>query len=258
MDLSLLTVSTVIAFLLVLIRISGLMVSSPLLSQNSIPPQAKVGLSFTIALILFPLHTSKLVIPTDLIQFTVMAAQEFIIGLMIGFVATLLFTALQMAGEFVSMQMGLSISSALDPISGVNMPAFGQIYYYLALLLFLSLNIHHALILAVDKSFQSVPLGGFIGHHGMMAERFITLTGDMFTVALMVGLPVMGILLVTESCLGFMAKVMPQMNIFMVGLPLKVLIGIVAFGLSLPYVGNLLGDQYAQLVQHVFGLYKGA
>ena len=254
MDLSLLTVPTIVAFLLVLIRISGMLVTAPILSQRSIPAQAKIGLAFTVSLILFPLHASHLVIPTDLIQFAVIAGQELILGLMLGFVATLVFTSLQMAGEYISMQMGLSISSVLDLVSGTQVPALGQLYFYMAVLLFLSLNIHHALILGVEKSFSKIPVGEFVTSGGVMAERFITLTGDMFTLALMIALPVMGILLVTEVCLGFMAKVMPQMNIFMVGLPMKVGVGLVIFGVSLPYVANLMGKEYSKLVQHLYGL----
>lgn len=255
MDLSLLTVPTVVAFLLVLTRVSGLLVASPLLSLREIPAQVKIGMAFTMALILFPIHSARLVVPQNLIQMAVMLAQELITGMLIGFVATLVFTGIQMAGEFIAMQMGLSISSILDPISGAQMPAFGQLYFYLAALLFLSLNVHHALIIGLDKSFAAVPLGTFYGNMGQLAERFTALTGQMLVLAVVVSLPVMGILLVTEVCLGFMAKVMPQMNIFMVGLPLKVGVGIVVFGASLPYVANLLGNEYAAMVQHIYHLY---
>ena len=260
MDLSLLTVNTVIAFLLVLFRISGMMLSAPLFSLRNIPSQAKLGMSLGFALILFPLHATQLVVPKDLIQFSLMAIQETIIGLLLGYTVNLIFMALQMAGEYVSMQMGLSVASMLDPVTQTQSPIVGQFFFYFAALLFLTLNIHHGLIVGLDHSFNSIPLGHFIGEGqltgGVMAERFIKLTSDMFLMSLMVGAPLMGLLLTTEIALSFVAKVMPQMNVFMVAMPLKVLIGLLAILVGLPYLGTLLGDHYAHLVQVLLGLYK--
>lgn len=260
MDLSLLTVNTVIAFLLILFRVSGMMLSAPIFSMQNIPAQAKIGLALAFSLILFPLHTANLVVPKDLIQFAGMAIQETVIGLLLGYVVTLIFMALQMAGEYVSMQMGLSAANLLDPVTHTQSPIVGQFFFYFAALIFLSLNIHHGLIAGLDRSFNFIPLGHFIGEGhltgGLMAERFIKLTSDMFIMSLMVGAPLMGLLLVTEISLGFVAKVMPQMNVFMVAMPLKVLIGLLAILIGLPYLSTLLGDHYAHLVQVLLGLYK--
>ncbi len=255
MDLSLLTVQTVIAFLLILFRISGMIVSAPLLNNPSIPAQSKIGMALALSLILFPLHSNNLVVPTDLIQFTVLGFQEIVLGLLLGFAANLVFISLQMAGEFISVQMGLSISSALDPITGTQTPTIGQLFLYFAILIFLTLNIHHALILGVHHSFEWVPLGNFLSHGGLMTERFVRLSSEMFILALMVGVPVMGIMLLTEVALGFMAKVMPQMNIFMVGLPLKVAVGLLTILVCMPYLAELLGNRYADLVQQLTRLY---
>lgn len=257
MDLSLLTTSTVITFLLILFRIGGMMVSAPLFSMPSIPPQVKIGLSFAMALIFMPFHSADFVVPTNLVQFAVIGVQEVAIGILLGFAASLIFSAIQMAGEFISIQMGLSVATVLDPITHTQAPLMGQLYFYFALLVFLSLNAHHALILGIDRSFAWIPLGDFITNGGLMTERMLVMARDMFVIALLVGLPVMGLLLITEAALCFVAKVMPQMNIFMVGMPLKVGVGLLAIMLSLPYFGDFLGDQYADLVQRLLALYKG-
>lgn len=260
MDLSLLTMNTIIAFLLVLCRMAGMLVSAPLFNMRSVPPQAKVGLAVATALILFPLHSATLVVPKDLIQFSILAIQESIIGLLIGFTANLVFMGLQMAGEYISMQMGLSSANILDPVTQTQSAMIGQFFFYMGAFLFLSLNIHHALILGVHRSFESIPLGQFIGigklTGGLMAERMIRLSGDMFIVTLMVGVPLMGILLVSEIAIGFVAKVMPQMNAFMVAIPLKVALALVLILLCLPYLSMTLGEQYAHLTQVLMGLYK--
>ena len=186
MDLSLLTTQTVITFLLILFRISGMLLTAPLLNMNSIPQPVKIGLSFSLALVLFPFHSANFVVPGDLIQFAVIGAQEIILGMLLGFAANLIFVAIQMAGEFISVQMGMSMSSALDPVSGTNVPTLGQVYFYFALLIFLSLNAHHSLLLGINYSFSSIPLGEFIADGGAMAQRFIQLATEMFMLALMV------------------------------------------------------------------------
>jgi flagellar biosynthetic protein FliR len=180
-----------------------------------------------------------------------------ILGMMIGLVAELVFAAVRMSGEYLAVQMGLSISGTLDPITGIQTPLVGQIFFIFAFFIFLNMNIHHALIVAVDKSFHWIPLGQGITEMGRLAERFIALSGDMFVLALLVGLPVMGVLLATEAAMAFIAKVMPQMNIFIVGLPLKSFIGLLVIFATMPLLADLLSDQYSLLVQHLMGLYRG-
>lgn len=260
MDLSVLTVNTTIAFLLVLFRISGMMLSAPLFNMRNIPSMVKIGMAFTIALILFPLHSAHLVIPKDLIQFSIIAMQETIIGLLLGFTANLTFMALQMAGEFISMQMGLSVAHVLDPITQNQSPLVGQFFFYFAVMVFLGLNVHHALIAGIDRSFTAIPLGHFIGEGhltaSVMVERFIYLGSGLFLMAMTVGVPVMSILLVSEISIAFVAKVMPQMNVFMVAMPVKLALGLMTIMLSLPYLSGVLGEQYAKLVQILLHLYK--
>ncbi|MEM0951245.1 MAG: flagellar biosynthetic protein FliR [Cyanobacteria bacterium P01_H01_bin.74] len=256
-----LTINNLIAFALVLSRASGILVSTPLLNFRSIPQTHKVGLAVVFSLILFPLYGQSIKIPTDLFAFGALVFQEVAIGLLLGYVVNLVFSAIQMAAEYISLQMGLSIASIMDPITQTQSPVIGQIFFYFAAFTFLSLNIHHGLFLAIDRSFEWIPLGQFFGQAdilsaGGLTERMIVLASDIFVMALLVGVPVMGVLLCGEVALGFVAKVMPQMNIFMVAIPLKVGVGFILLLISLPYFGNLLAERYAQLVQVLLGLYK--
>ena len=255
---NLLTIPAMLTFVLILIRVSGIFVSAPLLSGRGIPGRVKIAISVGMALILYPLHvkTPGFVVPTDLLGFTVVGFQELVIGLLIGYAAELLFTGIRMSGEYLAVQMGLSISSVLDPVSGTQTAVLGQFYFLFAFILFLILNVHHALIAGLEKSFYWIPLGQGITNWAVLAEKFMMLTADMFKVSLLVGLPVMGVLLVTEISMAFMAKVMPQMNIFIVGLPLKAVIGMLVVMATLPFMVGFLSDQYTELVQHVLGLYK--
>jgi flagellar biosynthetic protein FliR len=258
MDLNFLATGTVLTFMLIITRISGLMMSAPIFTTRGIPMQTKVGFAICVAMILFPIQAYDLAyhVPQDLPQFIWLAATEFSIGLMLGFACSLIISGIQLAGEFVAIQMGLSLSSALDPISGITMPTMGQIYYYLALLVFLNLNVHHALLLALGKSFAFIPLGTMIPNINHIAERFLALGSEMFILAVLVALPVMGVLFVTEIATALVAKVMPQMNVFMVFLPAKSTIGLLVLMVSLPLTSQVLGDHYADLIQQMMTLFR--
>ena len=261
MDVSLLNVNSILAFLLIVFRISGMILAAPLLGMRNIPMQTKVGFAFAFALILFPLHaTHALPQSKDLIQFAAVVFQEVAIGLLLGFTANLTFMALQMAGEFMSTQMGLSVAHVLDPVTQSQSPLIGQFFFYFAALLFLSLNVHHALIAGIDRSFTWIPLGHFIGEGhltaSVMVQRCIHLCSELFVLAMTAGIPITGLLLVMEITLAFVAKVMPQMNVFMVAMPLKVLFGLLIILMALPAFAQVLGDHYAHLIQVLLNLYK--
>lgn len=261
MDLNLLTVGVVVTFLLILTRLGGMLASSPLFSGQGIPMQIKIAIAMGLAITLFPLHAGAKGYqpPTDLIQLALLLAQEFAIGVCIGLAADLIFVAIRMAGEFMGFQMGLTISNLLDPQSGTVMPMMGQLLYLFAFMAFLSLNIHHGLIVAVDRSFAWLPLGqgGLLMQRlDLLFERFVHLGGEMFGLAVALALPVIGILFIAEIALAFVAKVMPQMNIFMVALPLKVAMGLLLIALSAPFFSEYLAGQYAQMIQHLLGLYQ--
>ena len=218
MDLSWLSIPAILAFVLLLTRMSGLFATSPFFSNIGVPSRIKVGLAVGMSLLLYPLHAEQAQsLPMTLPAFTFIAAQEFVIGLLIGFVADLVLVSVRMSGGYLAVQMGLSVAEVLDPLTGTRSPVLGQFYFIYAFFLFLSLNMHHVLIAAVDRSFHWIPLGQGITNVGLLTERMIALSGDLFLVALMVALPVMGVLLVTETAMAFVAKVMPQMNIFYCG-----------------------------------------
>jgi flagellar biosynthesis protein FliR len=257
---SMLNEHTILAYLLILCRLAGMIVGSPIFNMHNIPPQSKVGFAAVFAFILYPLHSAHPPVTHDVFQFAALVLQETIIGLLIGFIANLTFMGVQMAGELMSMQMGLSAAQMLNPVTGTQNAQVGQFFFYFATIVFFGLNIHHALIAAVDRSFTWLPLGHFIGEGhltaSVMTQRCIHLTSEVFLLALTTGIPVMSVLLVTEVATGFVAKVMPQMNVFMVAIPIKLMLGLLIMIMALPAFADVLGDQYAHLVQILLHLYK--
>ena len=258
MDLSLITVPTVITFFLMLFRVSGMFLAMPVFSGTGIPQQVKIGLSIGVLLVLFPFYATakSYVVPKDVIQFTVLAIQELGIGFLIGFAADLLFAGVRMAGEYLSVQMGISVANVLDPQTGTQIPILSQVYAMTATILFLNLNIHHGLIVALNRSFQLIPLGHPWPSMELITTRYLDLSAHIFLVAFYLGIPVLGVLFVTEVGLAFVAKVNPQMNIFMVALPLKVILGLSLMASAMPFTLDFLSKQYAALIQQVVVLYK--
>ncbi|MEZ4574246.1 MAG: flagellar biosynthetic protein FliR [Vampirovibrionales bacterium] len=259
MDLSALTPSTILVFLLMLIRISGLILATPLFSQTQIPMQVKVGFMATLTLILYPIYKpAQAVVATDLWQVALLGIQELVIGLIIGFLVRLVFNAVEMAGTLVSQQMGLAMAQSFNPFSQNQSAGMGQLYFILAATLFLTLNVHHTVIVALAKSFELVPLvdGAALIQTNILIERLLVMGSTMFITALLLAFPVFGILITLEVALAYTAKVMPQMNMFIVSLPFKIWIGLVLMLITMPFVMELVGHQFGDLATVLPKLYQ--
>lgn len=224
----LLSPKNLILFMVIFTRMGGLMVSAPLFSTFPIPPQLKAWFIATVTFVIFPFIMAKshFLMPTSTSELFVILLKEFMIGYIIGFLANLIFIGIEMTAEIISIQMGVSMAQALDPASGEHTPVIAQAYSFLAAMVFIGINAHQQLFSAVYKSFQTIPIGyGFL-LNGTMVKQILFMSGQMFTIAISVALPIFGVLLITDVLLGFIAKMMPQMNIFMVGMPLKIYVGL--------------------------------
>jgi flagellar biosynthetic protein FliR len=244
----------IVAYVLVLVRVSGMLVAAPWFNQQEIPTRFKAGLAFILALVLL-LGTvgignlSQLAALTSLPLLAAAAVQELAIGILLGLAVHWVTLAFQVSGELVSVQMGLSMATALDPASGGATPITAKLLAMLAVVLLLAENVHHALIKALAVSLQQVPLAQpwLLGHLGDLAALMIGWLGGLFVLGLSLALPVMGILLLAEVAMGFLAKLVPQMNIFMVGLPFKVMLGLWAMAETLPYASEVFSLALQQL-----------
>ncbi len=251
-------INLIIAFFMVIARISGLFAISPFFGGHNLPGRVRVGMALSLSVIFIMLHGQAIngpLLAINLPQLIALMGQEFIIGLLIGFGAELLFTGVRMSGEFIAVQMGMSVSGILDPITGSQSPLMGQVYYMLTFFLLLSLNLHHGFILALNKSFVFLPIAKGFPLLGQTVIQVMSIGSDMFVLALLVGSPVMGLLLITEVALGFVAKVMPSMNIFMVSLPLKFALGLLSIMASMPYTADLVIQRYTRLIKQLLNLF---
>jgi len=222
------SISNIFLFMAILTRLSGLMMSAPLLSTYPIPVQVKVWLSATIAFLLFPIvqHNTAFVAPNSVPALSLILFKEFIIGYAIGFCANIMFVAIELGVNTFTIQMGLSADQALNPASGGRSPIITQAYTYLASMIFIALGAHQWLFSALYNSFKDMPVGYVINISPTFIEQIVVITSQIFSLGLAIALPIFGVLFITDVLLGFTSKMMPQMNIFMVSLPLKIYLGL--------------------------------
>lgn len=222
-------------FLLIFTRMSGICVAAPIFGSRNLPAYAKVGLSLALTYVIFPLVFQEgMSIPSRIPPYIFLVFKEFIVGLLIGFVCSMVFHAVQMTGNLLDMQIGFGIVNTIDPMSGQQIPLVGNFKYILALLTFLSVNGHHVLLSALFSSFRMVPLTQ-VQLQPQLAGIFVDLVSNMFILAFKISLPVLVAIILTDVALGILARTMPQMNIFVVGIPGKIIIGIFSLSLALPF-----------------------
>ena len=211
------SVGNIILFMAIFTRLSGLFTSAPLFSTYPIPAQIKIWLAAAIAFILFPIvqANTQFVTPNSVPALTLILFKEFLIGYVI-----------ELGVNTFTIQMGLSADQALNPASGGNSPVITQAYTYLASMLFVILGAHRWLFSALYNSFKSMPVGYIFNFSPGLVEQIVVITGQMFAVGLGIAIPIFGVLFITDILLGFTSKMMPQMNIFMVSLPLKIYLGL--------------------------------
>lgn len=221
-------------FLLVSFRAAGLFIVSPILGHKSIPPTIKVGLAMILAVILVPVvsETTNLEI-SSLWLLAGLAAKEMLVGFIIGLFFAFLFIAIRMSGNIAGYQMSLLIANIMDPESNSNVSLVGEFWYILATLIFLAIDGHHAIISAFADSYKLIPIGVF-NFSGPAGELLIRYSAYTFTIAIKIVAPVMITLFLTTVSLGIVARTVPQMNIFIVGIPLKIGVGFLVMAAALP------------------------
>lgn len=235
MDLFSLMQNQVGYFLLIFTRVSGIFSAAPVFGSRNVPQYVKAGTALAISYILYPLiFQSTVVIPESFFPYIVIVVSEFLLGLILGWVSSLVFSAVQMTGQLLDMQVGFGIVNIIDPMSGQQVPLIGNFKYILALLIFLSTNSHHILLSALFTSFKLIPVTGVVFNISL-SQIMIDIVGGLFIIALKISLPVLASLLLTDVALGILARTMPQMNIFIVGVPGKIIIGLFVLSLALPF-----------------------
>ena len=251
------SVGNIILFMAIFTRLSGLFASAPLFSTYPIPTQVKIWLAAVIAFILFPIvqTNSSFVTPNSVPALTLILFKEFLIGFAIGFCANILFIGVELGVNTFAIQMGLSADQALNPTSGGSSPVITQAYTYLATMIFLASGAHQWLFAAVYNSFKSMPVGYVINFSPAIVEQIVIITGQVFAVGLGIALPIFGVLFITDILLGFTSKMMPQMNIFMVSMPLKIYLGLLLSLIFMRPMAEYIAVLVEQFLTRIAGIF---
>jgi flagellar biosynthetic protein FliR len=221
-------------FALVLTRMSGMFVVSPIFGRRNLPSYYKVGFAFFLALML--VGSGGIVVPKGAgspFEFAIMAAKELAVGISIGFIPYLMFSVIYLAGQIIDMQIGFSMVSVLDPLSNLQMPITSNFYFIICVLAFITVNAHHSIIAAIYRSYELVPLGAYSLSDGVMGG-ILRLFSDIFAVGFRLAAPIVFTILIADVALGIISKAMPQMNVFLVGMPLKILAGLFVIIVTMP------------------------
>jgi len=230
--------------------------SIPVFDSKSIPLFFKIALAFTTSMALFPiLELEPLALITNFFAMGVSVAGEILLGLVIGFSVKLIFAGIQLAGQLAGYQMGMALANVMDPSSSQQVPLLAQFNNLIALLIFITINAHYWFIRALAHSFQLVPPLN-VNFSGSLMEHLIKMSGNMFVIGIQIGAPVIASLLITSVAFGLIARTVPQMNVFIVAMPLKIAVGLLFLGFSLPYFSAFLEKIFNGLGQNIFFMLK--
>ncbi|WAC72559.1 flagellar biosynthetic protein FliR [Roseateles sp. SL47] len=216
------------------IRTLALFAGMPVFSQRAVPQRVKIGLALFIAVAAQPSLPAMPVVPLDsLPQLLVMVAQQLLIGLSMGFAVRLVFASLEFAGELIGLQMGLNFAGFFDPATGSQGTASSRFLGSMVAFLFIAINGHLMLIQALVESFQAFPVGEEPFRFLRVAQPQVW-GAEVFRMGLWIALPLVTMLLFVNLVLGIISRVAPQLNVFSVGFPLTVSIGLVGLVATLP------------------------
>ncbi|MFH1081211.1 MAG: flagellar biosynthetic protein FliR [Pseudomonadota bacterium] len=233
-----LTTEHILGFTFIFVRISAMLVMIPVMGERSVPLRVKAGLALLIALLVFPvihLDMPHLQVDADaeIIAITLAMTGEVMIGLIIGFAASMIFAGIRFAGDMIGIQMGLSIVNVIDPVSSTQVSIMAEFQYLFAMLVYLAVDGHHMFISAIFDSYRFVTP---FAHHvsASLIQSILMYSKELFVTAVKICAPVMAVLLFSNVALGVVARTVPQINVFIVGMPLQVATGLIIFGLTIP------------------------
>jgi flagellar biosynthetic protein FliR len=220
-------------FLLAFFRVTGVMMPAPLFGSGTVPPTVKIFLSLLLAVLFVPfVGRPQAPVDPNLGLYAVAVLQELGVGLLIGFAAALIFAAVQFGGQIIDQELGIMMANILDPITNEQISIIGQFKLFLATVVYLLIDGHHLLIRAVADSFRAIPISGLRLTDGGAMHLSDTLVRDLFRVAIQIAAPSLVTLFLITIALAFMARTVPEMNIFVLGFSLRVMVGLVVLALG--------------------------
>lgn len=214
-------------FMLIFCRVSCLIYVVPFFSMNNTPRRVRIGLSFVVTLLLYYSIPENPILEYDtVLGYGILVLKEAITGLLMGLACNMCTTVVGFAGRIIDMETGLSMASLMDPTTRENMSITGMIYNYAITLILIVTGIYEYILKALAESFTLIPVAGAVFRSDRLMDAMLQFMADYILIAFRICLPMFAVMILLNALLGILAKVAPQMNMFSVGMQLKVLVGL--------------------------------
>jgi len=241
-------------YLLVWMRVGAMLFVAPVFGGGTVPTQTKILFSLTLSLILLPMvAVPGGSLPLEIIPLAWLGINELLVGIVMGVSLVFIFAAIQYAGQIIDFQMGFAIVNLIDPTQDIQIPIMGFFHFLIAILIFLAMDAHHWILRALVDSFAIVPImeAGFSGLViGGIAKAF----GDLFVVAMRIAAPTIAVLMLYNASLGIIAKTVPQINLLIVGFPVRIALGLIVVGLSMTFFLPYLSSAFDLMIRNVYSI----
>ncbi len=244
-------------FGLVLARVGSLMVTAPIFGGKQVPNQVKAGIAIVLALVFTPLQMKAApAVPPGLISYGLLAGREALVGLALGFAVGVVFSGIQMGSQLVGVQIGFGLGGVLNPSSGAESNVIDSFYGVLATVIFLAANGHHTVLEALSRTFQIAPIGQAQAP-SISPDQVLAMVQEVIVIALRIAMPAVAALLLADVVLGLLGRAAPQMQVMIVGAPVKIAAGLLLLAASTPTTAALM-DAVFRGLNHSIGTLLGA
>ncbi len=242
-------------FFLIIIRVSGIFVTAPVLSSENVPRMLRIYLALICALILFSVlpQTNIIFDRLNTVDYFLLAFKELMIGLLMGFIPRVMFAAIDFAGTVTGFLMGLSVANVVDPQTDLQVSIIASLEGLLATLLFIVIDGHHIFFEVLTFSYQEIPIGGFL-FSGNKIDFIMRVMSDLVIIGLQLGAPLIVALLFANVIMGFMARSIPQMNVFIVGFPFTIGLGLIMLIVGMPHLIRAMEQLFGKVGEQIIDL----
>ena len=247
------TIQNMEFYLLVLMRISGFVFMAPFFSYSSIPVRMKAAASFILAIVAIQMVPVVSVSYQGVFGFSIIVLKETAVGMILGFMCNLCFYIINFAGQLIDMELGLSMANMFDPATNVQVTVTGNIYNYFVMLMLVVTNMHYYIIRAIFDSFSYFNVGKAV-FRTSLKEIMVDFVANYFLIAVRIVLPIFCCMLIINVVLGVLAKAAPQMNMFVVGIQIKVLVGLILLLIlvqTIPSVSDFIFSEMRDVITQV-------
>ncbi len=236
-------------FVLILIRLASFVFAAPFFNMANVPQRVKIGFSFCLTILVYSLFPDMSVEYNGMIEYAIIVVQEVIVGIMLGLISSLCVQIIMFAGKIIDMDIGISMAQLYDPTTRMQVGIMGNFYYYMMMLLLIISGMHQYLVAAIVETYKVIPIGG-VKFSASIYTTIIGFMSDYFIIGFRIALPVFASILMLNCVLAILARIAPQMNMFVVGMQLKIFTGIfvILFTISMiPSISNFILDEIEKL-----------